>query len=70
VPAASPFSFARTELSGVATAGGSGKEIKFAFSPAFSVFIYFACCRRPNTVEKSLFKVKIIIFAGVQHQTK
>ena len=70
VPAASPFSFARTELSGVATAGGSGKEIKFAFSPAFSVFIYFACCRRPITVEKSLFKVKIIIFAGVQHQTK
>ena len=62
------FLFTRTEMSGLAAAGGCRKEIKFAFSPAFSVFIYFAYFRRLNTVEKRLFKVKIIIFAGVQHQ--
>ena len=62
------FLFIRTEMSGLAAAGGCRKEIKFAFSPAFSVFIYFAYFRRLNTVEKRLFKVKIIIFAGVQHQ--
>jgi len=27
-------------MSGLAAAGGCRKEIKFAFSPAFSVFIY------------------------------
>lgn len=68
VPAASSVLFTRTEMSGLAAAGGCRKEIKFAFSPAFSVFIYFAYFRRLNTVEKRLFKVKIIIFAGVQHQ--